>query len=126
MTEELQALDKAHTWDLVDLPPSKSTIGCCQVYKIKIRSDGTVERYKTCLIAKGFTQEYGIDYEETFASITKLTSVKSLLVIAAARSQPLCQMDVKNAFLNSDLTEKVYMQLPLGSFKMLMWQLSSI
>lgn len=115
MSEELQALDKTHTWDIVDLPPGKSVIGCRWVYKIKTRSDGTVERYKARLVAKGFTQEYGIDYEETFAPVARLTSVRSLLAIAAARGWSLCQMDVKNAFLNGDLTEEVYMQLPPGS-----------
>ena len=109
MNEELQALDKTHTWDLVDLPPGKSTIGCCWVYKIKARFDGTVERYKVRLAAKGFTQEFGIDYEETFAPVAKLTSVRSLLAIVAARSWPLFQMDVKTAFFNRDLIEEVYM-----------------
>ncbi|PSS08272.1 Endonuclease, partial [Actinidia chinensis var. chinensis] len=115
MTEELQALDRTHTWDLVDLPPGKSIIGCRWVYKIKTRADGTVERYKARLVAKGFTQEYGIDYEETFAPVARLTSVRSLLAVAATRGWSLCQMDVKNAFLNGDLTEEVYMQLPPGS-----------
>ena len=66
MKEELDTLHKTGTWDLVDLPSGKSAIGCKLVYKIKTRSDGTVDRYKACLVAKGFTQEYGIDYEETF------------------------------------------------------------
>ncbi len=110
----LQALDKTHTWDLVDLPPGKSLIGCKWVYKIKTHSDGSVERYKARLVAKGFTQEYGIDYEETFAPVAHLTSVRSLLAVAAVRKWGLYQMDVKNAFLNGDLTEEVYMQPPPG------------
>ncbi|GFS31939.1 hypothetical protein Acr_00g0020080 [Actinidia rufa] len=68
-----RALDRTHTWDLIDLPPSKSIIGCRWVYKIKTRVDGTVERYKARLVDMGFTQEYGIDYEETFALVAKLT-----------------------------------------------------
>uniref|UniRef100_A0A2N9F3K8 Integrase catalytic domain-containing protein n=1 Tax=Fagus sylvatica TaxID=28930 RepID=A0A2N9F3K8_FAGSY len=91
MKEELDALLKTGTWDLVDLSAGKSAIGCKWVYKIKTRSDGTVDRYKARLVAKGFTQEYDIDYEETFAL-----------------------MDVKNAFLNGELTEEVYMQVPPG------------
>ena len=63
---------------------------------------------------RGFTQEYGIDYEETFAPVARLTSVRSLLAVAAVRHWPLFQMNVKNAFLNGDLLEEVYMQPPSG------------
>ena len=65
MKEELDALHKTGTWDLVDLPFRKSAIGCKRVYKIKTRSDDIVDRYKARLVTRGFTQEYGIDYEET-------------------------------------------------------------
>lgn len=75
MIDELQALDETHTWDLVDLPLNKKVVGCKWVYKIKTRSDGSVERYKAQLVAKGYTPEYGIDYEETFAPVSRLTSV---------------------------------------------------
>jgi hypothetical protein len=114
MSDELDALSKTHTWDLVDLPPGKFAVGCKWVYKIKTRADGSVERYKARLVAKGFAQEYGIDYEETFAPVARLTSVRSLLAVAAVRHWQLFQMDVKNAFLNGDLTEEVYMHPPPG------------
>jgi hypothetical protein len=81
MKEELDVLFKIGTWDLVDLPAGKSTIGCKWVYKIKTRSDGTVDRYKACLVAKGFTQEYGINYEETFAPVARLSSVCILIAV---------------------------------------------
>ena len=68
--EKLDALHKTGTWDPVDLLSGKSAIGCIWVYKIKTRSDDTVDRYKACLVARSFTQEYGIDYEETFAPMT--------------------------------------------------------
>uniref|UniRef100_A0A2N9GTJ7 Uncharacterized protein n=1 Tax=Fagus sylvatica TaxID=28930 RepID=A0A2N9GTJ7_FAGSY len=114
MTEELDALSRNRTWDLVNLPPDKSVVGCKWVFKIKTQSDGSIERYKARLVAKGFTQKFGIDYEKTFAPIARLSSVRTLLAIAASRQWKLFQMDVKNAFLNEDLSEEVYMQPPLG------------
>ena len=104
---------------MVDLPPGQSIVGCRWVYKIKTKTDGSVERYKTRLVAKSFTQEYGIDYEETFSSVAHLTSVRCLIVVAAVHRWPLYQMDVKNAFFNGDLQEEVYMQPPPITFDVL-------
>ena len=108
MKEELDALHKTGTWDLVDLPSRKSAIGSKWVYKIKTRSDGTINRYKARLVAWGFTQE------ETFAPMARLSSVRTLFVVSTARKWPLFHMDVKNAFLNGELLEEVYMKLPPG------------
>ena len=79
MKEELDALHKIGTWDLVNLPSGKSAIGCKWVYKITTRSDDIVDCYKAHLIARGFTQEYGIDYEETFALVARFSSAGLLL-----------------------------------------------
>jgi hypothetical protein len=114
MSDELDALTKTHTWDLVDLPYEKFAVGYKWVYRIKTQSDGSMEQYKARLVAKGFSQDYGIDYEETFAHVARLTSVRSLLAVAAVRHWKLFQMDVKNAFLNGDLAEEVYMHPPPG------------
>jgi hypothetical protein len=112
MLDELDALSKTYTWDLVDLAPRKFAVGCKWVYKIKTHVDGYAECYKARLVANGFAQKYGIDYEETFASVARLTSVRSLLTTTDVCHWQLFQMDVKNVYLNGDLTEKVYMHLP--------------
>ena len=112
MKEELDALHKTGTWDLAYLPFRKSAIGCKWVYKIKTRSDGTVDRYKARLVSRGFTQEYGTDYEKTFAPMAQLSSVMTLIVVSAARKWPLYHMDVKNVFLNGELSKEVYIKLP--------------
>ena len=87
-------------------------VGCKWIYKIKTHFDGSIERYKAHLVAKGFTHEYKIDYEETFALVVHISSVRALLVVVVASKWDLFQMDVKNAFLNGDLSEEVYMQPP--------------
>ena len=112
MSEELDALHKNHTWKMVDLPPSQFVVGYRWVCNIKTKEDGFVKRYKAHLVAKGFTQEYGIDYEVTFALVACLTSVRCVIIVVAVCHQPLYQMDVMNAFLNGDLQEEVYMQPP--------------
>ena len=89
-------------------------VGFKWIYKIKTRSDGSIEHGKACLVAKSFTQEYGIDYEETFASVVRISSVRALLAVATASKWDLFQIDVKNSFLNGDLNEEVYMQPPPG------------
>ena len=89
-------------------------VGCKWIYKIKTRSNGSIERYKARFVAKGFTQEYGIDYKETFAPVARISFVRALLVVATTSKWDLFQMDVKNAFFNGKLSEEVYMQPSLG------------
>ena len=113
MAEELTALHQTHTWDLVPLPAGKRAIGSRWIYKIKTKADGSIERYKARLVAKGYSQEYGMDYEETFAPVAKMTTVRTLIAVASVRHWNITQMDVKNAFLNGDLHEEVYMFLLL-------------
>lgn len=114
MQDELNALAQNHTQDIVQCPATVKPIGCKWIYSLKLKSDGTLDRYKARLIALGNRQEYGIDYDETFAPVAKMTIIRTILAVAASQSWPLYQMDVKNAFLHADLQEDVYMSLPQG------------
>ena len=85
MADEIAALESNQTWSLTSLPSHKKAIGCKWVYRIKYKADGTVERYKARLVAKGFTQQEGLDFTDTFSPVAKMTSVKTVLAIAAVK-----------------------------------------
>jgi hypothetical protein len=116
MQDELQALQDNHTWDIVPCPPRVKLIGCKWVYTIKLRANGSIERHKARLVALGNRQEYGLDYEETFAPVAKMTIVRTIMAIAVSKGWSLSQMDVKNAFLHGDLKEEIFMSPPPGLF----------
>ena len=112
--EEMLALEKNGTWEIMDLPYGKHTIGSKWVFTIKYNSNGKVDRYKVRLVAQGFTQTQGLDYEETFAPVVKLNSIHVLLSLAVNLDWRVHQLDIKNAFLNGEFEEEVYMRIPLG------------
>ncbi|CAN0896019.1 Retrovirus-related Pol polyprotein from transposon TNT 1-94 [Linum grandiflorum] len=114
MKEENQALIDNGTWTIVPRPDDATVIGSRWVYTIKFKPDGTIDRYKARLVAQGYRQEYGIDYDETFAPVAKMQTVRMLLALAAQKVWPLYQLDVKNAFLHGQLKETVYMECPPG------------
>lgn len=89
MQEEIQALQENHTWDLMTCPSGVKAIGCKWVYLIKFWSDGSLDRYKACLVAFGNRQEYDIDYEKTFEPIAKMTIVRTILTLAASQGWSL-------------------------------------
>ena len=112
MNEEMQALCKNETWDLVPHSPHKKAIGCRWIYKVKYNANGSVNRFKTQLVTKGYAQTHRVDYEETFARVAKMTTVQTIIALAAAKGWHLHQMDVKNAFLQGELEEVFMIQPP--------------
>ncbi|GKA36129.1 retrovirus-related pol polyprotein from transposon TNT 1-94 [Tanacetum coccineum] len=114
MNNEMHALYENNTWELVDLLYGRKPIGSRWVYKIKYMSTGEIERYKARVVAKGYNQKEGIDYEETFSPVVKMSTVRCLVDLAVQRDWKLYQMDVNNAFLYGDLYEDVYMIPPPG------------
>ena len=114
MDEEIQAIRKNDTWDLADLPKDHKAIGVKWVYKVKKNAKGEVERYKARLVVKGYKQRAGIDYDEVFAPVARLETIRLIISIAAQMKWNIYQMDVKSAFLNGFLEEEVYIEQPTG------------
>ena len=114
MKEEILALKKNETWEKCQLPKGKKIVGYKWVFTIKYQADGTIEQYKAQLVAKRYTQTYGVDYSETFSPVAKIDTIRALFSIAANKDWPLYQFDVKNAFLHGELEEEVYMKAPQG------------
>ena len=102
---EMASLMANHTWTLEPLPPGVTAIPLKWVFKTKLTSAGTVERHKARLVAKGFRQREGIDYDEVFAPVSKYTTLRSLLAMAAHQDLEIHQLDIKTAFLNGELAE---------------------
>ncbi len=103
MDEEMVTLDVNVTWEFVALPKDKEVIGCKWVYKVKHNVDGFVNKYKARLVAKGYAQTYGIDYKEIYSPIAKMTTVRAIIIVVAAKGWSLHQMDVNNVFLHGNL-----------------------
>lgn len=114
MKEEIQALEANNTWILVPLPEGKKPIGSKWVYKVKRHADGTIERHKARLVAKGYNQQEWVDYLDTFSPVANMVTVKAILALATIQKWHMHQLDISNAFLNGELSEEVYMSLPLG------------
>ena len=111
---EIDSIMQNHTWTLSDLPKGSKAIGCKWVFKRKLKADGTIDKYKARLVAKGYRQKEGIDFFDTYSPVTRITSIRMLIAIAAIHNLEIHQMDVKTAFLNGELDEEIYMEQPEG------------
>ena len=114
MKDELSSMDKNFVWELVDLPFGHKAIGNKWVLKVKRKEDGSIDKYKASLMVKGFTQQEGIDYDETFSPVVRVASIRLIHAIVAQLDLELYHMDVKTAFLNGELDEEIYMTQPMG------------
>ncbi|KAE8696959.1 hypothetical protein F3Y22_tig00110637pilonHSYRG00407 [Hibiscus syriacus] len=112
MQEEIEALHKNNTWDLVSLPQGRKPIGNKRVFKIKRNSDDQVERHRARLVVKGYAQKEGIDFNEIFSPVVRLTTVRVVLAMCATLNLHLEQLDVKATFLHGNLEEDIYMLQP--------------
>ena len=110
----MDSIYKNGTWVLVPLPKDRKALPCKWVYKYKYTYDKTSPKYKACLVAKGFKQEHGVDFDEIFSPVVKMTTLRMLLALAVNQDLELVQMDVKTAFLHGDLDEEIYMEQPEG------------
>ena len=114
MKSEYSSLIKNDTWELVPPPEGKNIVGSRWVLKVKRNEDGSIDRFKARLVAQGYSQVRGVDYEEVFSPVARYTSVRSLLALANAQDLEIHQMDVKTAFLNGSLDCEIYMSQPEG------------
>ncbi|KAI3685310.1 hypothetical protein L6452_34552 [Arctium lappa] len=114
MQDELNQFEALKVWRLVPKPQGKTIIGTKWVFKNKKDEDGTVIRNKVRLVAKGYRQEEGIDYDETYAPVARIEAIRMFLAYAAHKNFTVYQMDVKTAFLNGVLKEEVYVSQPEG------------
>ena len=111
---ELQNMKINSVWSLVDKPEKENIIKSRWIFKRKLGPDGQVSSYKARLVARGFTQQYGLQYDETFSPVVRFESVRSLIALAVKNDMKIHQMDVSCAFLNGDLSETIYMSPPEG------------
>lgn len=115
MEEEITLLYENNTWILVDKPKGKKLVDCKWIYKIKEEIHGVEKaKYKSRLVAKGFTQKKGVDYNEIFSPVVKYNSIRILLAMATKFDMKLDQMDVKTTFLHGTIEETIYMKQPEG------------
>ena len=112
---EYDALIERNTWELVELPPGRRAIGVKWVLKIKTNAQGDLEKFKARLVAKGYAQVKGVDYDDTYAPVSRFTTFRALMALTAHEGYHVSQLDVKNAFLYGDLDQtEIYMQQPEG------------
>ena len=106
--KEMESIEKNITWELTDLPRGVKPIEVKWIFKTKFKETGEIDKFKARLLAKGYVQQYGVDYTEVFALVARLDTIRLILSIAAQYSWNVFQLDVKSAFLHDELKEEIY------------------
>jgi hypothetical protein len=114
MQQEMDSIEHNHTWELVDLTAGHRLITMKSVFKLKKNEAGEVVKHKARLVARGFSQQEGIDYDDAFTPVAHIESIRILLALTVQEGWHVHHMDVKSTFLNGDLKEKVYVRQPTG------------
>lgn len=114
MQKEMVSLEDNQTWELSELSHDRQAIGCKWIYKIKHAADGSIRRFKARLVAQGYSQKFGEDYDQVFAPVVKHSTFRVLLALTAKRNMEIYHMDAKTAFLNGTINEVIYMKQPPG------------
>nr|GFA54282.1 copia protein [Tanacetum cinerariifolium] len=114
MQDEIHEFDRIQVWELVPQLDCVMIIALKWLYKLKLDKYGDVLKNKARLVAKGYRQEEGIDFEESFASVSRIEAIRIFIANAASRNMTIYHMDVKTAFLNGELKEEVYVSQPEG------------
>ena len=112
--EEMEAHRLNGTWEIVKLPPGQRAIGSRWFMKVKTNADGSLDRYKARMVAKGYSQRPGFDFKETFAPTVRYSTIRIILAIAALEDLELRSLDISHAYLNGELEEEIYMRQPEG------------
>ena len=110
----MDALHVNNAWTLVPRKPDMNVVSSKWVFKVKTKSNDTLDRYKARLVARGFTQLPRLDYDETFSPVVKASTIQLILTIGLSQGWTIRQLDVNNAFLHCDLQERVYLAQPPG------------
>jgi hypothetical protein len=110
MMEEYNSIMKNDVWEVVPRPEGKLMVTSKWLYKLKHAADGSIEKYKACFVARGFSQVEGVDYDETFVPVAQYTSIRVVISIAVEMGWKIHQMDVKTTFLNGLIKEEVYIE----------------
>lgn len=103
MDNEISMIEKNETWELLDITTSKPVIGVKWVYKTKLNLDGSIQKHKAKLVAKGYSQKLGVDFNETCALVARMDTIRTLIALTVQKGWRLFQLDVKSTFLNGTL-----------------------